>query len=204
MSAADRRTNERGRASRATVLAHATAAASVDGLEGLTLGALAATSGMSKSGLVTLFGSKVELQLAVLEHARGVFASAMNERYGRGPRATARPRTWQWVEAWMSYERDGVFPGGCFLTSVSVEFATRPGRVHDRIVDLGHEWLGVLAAAAAEDVGDGLLPEDTDPQQVAFGLRGVFLVTNWAWKLFGDETAFARGRALAAQVLGSR
>lgn len=197
--AAERRVNERGRASRAIALSHGVASASLNGLDGVTLGVLAADIGMSKSGLITLFGTKVGLQLAILDSARAVFVDAITTRAAAlGPTGS----TFRLVEAWMRYERDGVFPGGCFLTTVSVEFATKLGPVRDRVAELGTEWLGALADAARADVADGLLPGATDPDQVAFGLRGVFLVTNWAWKLYGDDSAFDRGRTLARQVLG--
>lgn len=197
---AERRENERGRASRALALEHAVVAASRAGLDGITLGVLADDIGMSKSGLITLFGTKVGLQLAVLDCARAKFVDAITTRAAALGRT--RGRTLGLVEAWMHYERDGVFPGGCFLTAVSVEFATKPGPVRDRVVELGTEWLDALADAARADIADGRLPAGTDPEQVAFGLRGVFLVTDWAWKLYGDESAFARGRTLARQVLG--
>jgi AcrR family transcriptional regulator len=191
----------RGRSSRSAVLAAAAASASTDGLEGLTIGRLAEDVGMSKSGLVTLFGSKTELQLAVVAHAREMFTDAIRRRLAGQP--DAWPRTWRLVEAWMGYERDDVFPGGCLLTSLTVEYASRTGRVRDEIERLGREWLAGLAAAAAEDLAQGRLPAATDPEQVAFGLRAVFLATNWYWKLFGEELAFTRGRGLAAAVLGT-
>lgn len=199
-SSRGRRENERGRASRALALQHAVTAASVNGLDGVTLGVLASDIGMSKSGLITLFGTKVELQLAILDAARAVFVDAITTR--AAALGDTRGRAQRLVEAWMHYERDDVFPGGCFLTTVSVEFATRPGPVRDRVAELGTEWIRAIADAARADVADGTLPPDTDPEQVAFGLRGVFLVTNWAWKLYGDEAAFDRGRVLARQVLG--
>jgi AcrR family transcriptional regulator len=174
--------------------------ASVDGLEHVTIGRLADDVGMSKSGLVALFGGKVELQLAVIAHGRQVFTDAMTERLVR--QAGTTPQTWRLVEAWMSYERDGVFPGGCLLTALSAEYGSRAGPVHDRVVELGREWLTVLADAGRTDQQTGQLPADADPDQIAFSLRAVFLVTNWHWKLFGDDTAFQRGRALAAAILG--
>jgi AcrR family transcriptional regulator len=196
-----RRPTQRGLNSRAHVLTTATAVASCEGLEHVTIGRLANEVGMSKSGLVTLFGDKVNLQLAIIAHGRQVFVDAMTERLARQPETL--PRTWQIVEAWMSYERDGVFPGGCLLTALSAEYAARTGPVRETIEQMGREWLTTLAEAARSDRAAGHLPSSADPDQIAFDIRAIFLATNWHWKLFGDDNSFERGRALAATVLGS-
>jgi AcrR family transcriptional regulator len=197
-----RRPTDRGRASRTLVLGAATTMASCEGLEHVTIGRLATDVGMSKSGLVTLFGDKAALYLAVIDHARHLFADAITQRLARQPETD--PQTWRLVEAWMSYERDGVFPGGCFLTALSSEYASRTGPVRDRVEQLGREWLTTLADAARTDQKAKRLSRGLDPDQVAFGLRAVFMATNWHWKIFGSDDAFDRGRALAVTVLGGR
>jgi len=196
-----RRPTARGRVSRALVLTSATNMASREGLENVTIGRLATDVGMSKSGLVTLFGDKIDLQLAVIAHGRQVFIDAITERLDRQP--SELPQTWRFVTAWMSYEHDGVFPGGCLLTALSAEYAGRTGGpVRDTVERMGREWLAALADAARTDQAAGHLPPTVDPDQIAFSLRAVFLVTNWHWKLFGDPESFERGRALAATILG--
>lgn len=154
-------------------MATATEIASLDGLEHVTIGRLANDVGMSKSGLVTLFGHKVALQLAIVEHGRQVFVDAMSERLARQPEMT--PRAWRLNEAWMSYERDRVFPGGCLLTALSAEYASRTGPVRDRIEEMSREWLTVLADAVRADQKSGDHPAGADPDQIAFGMRAVLL-----------------------------
>jgi AcrR family transcriptional regulator len=192
--------SSRGEASRAAVLAAAVAAASTGGLESLTIGTLATQLGRSKSGLVTLFGSKTSLQLAVVGEGRRVFGLAIGQRLACQP--TGWPQTWRLVEAWMACEHDGVFPGGCLLCSLSMEYASRSGPVRDAVGRLSQEWLTTLATAAKRDTARGLLPSGTDPGQVAFGMRAVFLATTWQWKLLGEAAAFTHGRTLATAVLG--
>ena len=108
--------------------------ASLEGLEGLTIGRLADELGMSKSGLFAHFGSKEELQLATIEAAsqryiREIFTPALREPRGY-------PRLVAICESWLSYIRRGVFPGGCFFAAASFEFDSRPGpvqRAHPRV-----------------------------------------------------------------------
>ncbi|MGL4176129.1 MAG: TetR/AcrR family transcriptional regulator [Dermatophilaceae bacterium] len=194
------RPNARGRASRRAVLDHAARLATVEGLERLSIGMLAADLGMSKSGLFALFRSKTELQLATLRHSREMFRAEVEPALSRAPAGC--PRAWAAVEAWMDYELRGVFPGGCFLSAASAEFDSRPGPVRDLLQEFAREWLAELAELVRGDIEDHLLGDDLEPDQAAFGLRAVFLMTNWHWKLLDDEAAFDRGRELAARVLG--
>ena len=57
----------RGERARAQVLEHATAIASTDGLEGLTIGRVATDAGVGKGNIQVLFGDKETLQLATLD-----------------------------------------------------------------------------------------------------------------------------------------
>src|SRR5258707_12120732 len=63
----------KGEGTRQTILETAVDIASVEGLEGLTIGQLATKLSMSKSGLFAHFGSKEELQLATVDAARTIF-----------------------------------------------------------------------------------------------------------------------------------
>src|ERR1700724_2521010 len=72
-SGGQRRTRADGERPRATILRAAASLATVDGLEGLSIGHLAAAIGMTKSGLYAHFGSKQELQLATVEEAARIF-----------------------------------------------------------------------------------------------------------------------------------
>jgi AcrR family transcriptional regulator len=56
----------KGRQTRAAILDAALALASHSGLEGLSIGALAEVTGMSKSGVFAHFGSREELQISVV------------------------------------------------------------------------------------------------------------------------------------------
>jgi AcrR family transcriptional regulator len=189
-----------GQATRDLILEHAARSATVNGLDGLTIGKLAGELKLSKSGVFTLFGSKTDLQLATLERGRAIFVREIMAGIDAAP--TTWPRTWATVEAWMSYEKRGVFPGGCFLTNASSEFDSREGPVRDRLRELAREWLETLAETTRADQQAGLLDAGLDPVQVAFELRAAFLATNWMWKLLDDPAAFVNGRALAARTLG--
>ena len=63
----------KGEQTRTAIVAQSLDLASVVGLNGLSIGALAEHTGMSKSGLFAHFGSKEALQLAVLDAAEERF-----------------------------------------------------------------------------------------------------------------------------------
>src|SRR5215471_9581140 len=137
----------RGLRTRRAILRKAVNIASVEGLEGLTIGKLASALGISKSGLFAHFGSKEDLQCAVVDEAREIFAEIV-VRPAAQFQGLRRLRSL--CENWIAYGEDRVFPGGCFFSAASLEFDDRPGRVRDRIVGPMQRWLGNLEQTARE------------------------------------------------------
>jgi len=173
--------------------------ASVAGLEGLTIGRLAERLGMSKSGLAGRFGSKEQLQLATLDLAVDMFRATVYEPAAGEPAGLARLSAI--CDRWIGYLGEPCFPGGCFLTTASVEFDAREGPVHDAVERAMNRWLRVLEAEAATAVAAGELASDTDPAEVAFTINALAVGTNCDYQLRGDARALERGRRAMAGVL---
>jgi len=164
----------------------------VEGLEGLTIGRLAAETGMSKSGLFAHFGSKADLQLATIDAARAIFIEKVI-----GPALEAKKgvqRLRRLCEIWFDYAQNHVFKGGCFFAAASAEFDSRPGPVRDRIAEIMKEWLEVLRRAVVEAQEVGQFDRKVDAVQLAFEINALEIGANWALQLFGDKQAFARAR----------
>ena len=147
---------------RAAVIEAATHRASVEGLEGLTIGALADEVEMRKSSVFSLFGSKEDLQLATLDSAvesfrREVWSPVADLDPGL-------PRLLALCDTWLDYHRREVMPGGCFLTTATVEFDARPGPLRDAIAETMKRWLKVLEHEATAAIEAGDLPADLTPQ----------------------------------------
>jgi AcrR family transcriptional regulator len=177
---------------RAAILERAVDLASIDGLEGLTIGRLAGDLGMSKSGLFGHFGSKEELQLATIGEAstrfvREVVEPALGEPEGE-------PRLRALCGGFIDYLERGVFAGGCFFGAASIEFDDRPGPVGDRVREAVGAWIAHLEgqAAAAGAV---------DPKLLAFELQALAQGANSAFRLFGDPETFARARKAIDAVI---
>jgi AcrR family transcriptional regulator len=125
-----RRQRSDGLRSRAAILREAARLATVEGIEGLSIGDLAEAVGMSKSGLFAHFRSKEELQLATIETADTIFQAEVVD-----PALTIGPglgRLRALCEAFLLHLENGVFPGGCFFASVAAEIDTHPGPGPDR------------------------------------------------------------------------
>lgn len=142
--------------------------ASVIGLEGLTIGRLATDLRMSKSGLIGRFGNKETLQRATLAAAIDRFTAAVWATAAAEP--AGLPRLEAIIEAWITHLADGTFPGGCFITTASVEYDARPGPLRDDIAAAAERWLATLQADAAEAVRAGDLSSDRSPADVALEL----------------------------------
>jgi AcrR family transcriptional regulator len=173
--------------------------ASVEGLEGVTIGRLASDLEMSKAGVIGHFGTKEVLQLSAIAEANRIFAREVWR-----PNAHLEPglaRLEALCESWIGYLERGVFPGGCFITAASSEFDGRPGLVRDAVRESALLWRRTLAdeARAAREAGE--LRKSADPELVAFQIGAIALATNEAIQLLGDESAGAKARAAMREVL---
>lgn len=169
---------------RDAILRRAALITTVDGLEGVTIGRLAADLEMSKSGVIGQFGSKEELQLATLEVILGDF-----ERRVWDPVQHLEPgltRLLAICASWVDYEEHPEFDGGCAVAQVSFEFDGRPGRVHDALAKNLRRWRRMLVREIQVAVDAGDLAADTDPQQVAFSLDALASGMNTARLLHGE------------------
>jgi AcrR family transcriptional regulator len=177
---------------RAAVAGTAVDRASVEGLEGLTIGGLAGEVAMRKSTVFSLFGSKEALQRATLDAAVEHFT---NEVWGPvADRPPGLARLLALCDSWLAYHERETLPGGCFLTTATVEFDARPGALRDAVRAVMKRWLGVLEREAALAVEAGELPGDTDPADVAFQLNALAAAASYGYQLWRDPEVFARAR----------
>ena len=138
----------RGDVTRHTVARAAARAATVEGLDSITVGGLAAITGVSKSGILTVFGTREAIQIAAVAEARRLYQEwvvlpAWDESAGA-------ERLTSLIEHWVAYTKADVFPGGCFVAATSVEFGHRDGPVAESVQRLKREWLD-LSGSGAED-----------------------------------------------------
>jgi AcrR family transcriptional regulator len=174
--------------------------ASVEGLEGLTIGGLAGEVEMRKSSVFSLFGSKEELQLATLEAAIDQFRDEVWGPVADQP--PGRARLLALCDSWLGYHQRESLPGGCFLTTATVEFDARPGPLRDGVAAVMKHWLGVLEREAARAVDADELPPGTDPADVAFQLNALAAAASYGFQLWRDPEVFTRARRSMRQALG--
>ena len=178
--------------SRQMILEAAAMLATVEGLDGLSIGRLAEHVGMSKSGLYAHFASKEALQLATIETAQEIFDDAVVR-----PTASIEDpidRLLAICEAYIAHVESRVFPGGCFFAAVAAEFDTHPGAVRARIMGVIDEWSATLLGPLQEAQAQGLLAASEDPEQIAFEVNAYLLLGNMAFVLSQDSAVFERAR----------
>jgi len=179
----------KGEQTRAAILDRAVDLASVEGLEGLTIGRLASDLRMSKSGLFRHFGSKQDLQLATVGAARDRFVAMVLQPASAAP--DGAPRLRAMAEHYLDYLYS--FPGGCFWGATASEFDDRPGPVRDAIAASLDAWMAELVRQAT---AAGI----ADPDRYAFELYAVVMAANARWRLTGDQGAFELARAALARL----
>lgn len=191
----------KGISTRERILRRAVQLASLEGLEGVTVGRLATALGLSKAGLFAHFGSKESLQLAMLDEARRMF----EERVVRPAEESVEglPRLMTLQSNWIDYLRDATFRGGCFFASASAEFDGRPGAVRTRIAALAGRWRELLESEAHRARELGHIEASASPARLAFLLHAITLEANWAHQLLHDAECFDRAREASGSCLRS-
>ncbi|HUQ61170.1 TetR/AcrR family transcriptional regulator [Lentzea sp.] len=184
---------------RQRILDRSLAIASAEGLEGLTIGRLAAELGMSKAGLLGHFGTKEALQLAVVDQAAEVFQREVPRKVKQMPSGLTRLKAV--TEAWVSYLERNVLPGGCFFTAATAEFDGRSGPVRDALAGMNALWRRDLRIHIRRAVSDGELPGDADVDQLIYEILGVMLALNHFLQLERDAAAPRRARQALERLL---
>jgi AcrR family transcriptional regulator len=185
------RTRSDGRRTREKILVAAAQLATVEGIDGLSIGRLAEHIGMSKSGLFAHFGSKEELQLAAVATAEEIFADDVVKPALAQPPGLTRLESL--CENFLSHVGRRVFPGGCFFSSVAAELDTRPGPVRERVIGIARGWLDLLTDSVSQAQKQGELNATLDASQLAFELDALLAFGNSLFLMDADK-ALARAR----------
>ena len=191
---------KKGELTRVAILDAALLISSRDGLEGITIGLLAETLGMSKSGVFAHFGSREDLQIAVLKAYERRFIDAVlipNLKEKRGlPRLTAIVDAWL---DWSAYEA----ANGCIWISGATEYDDRPGAVREELVAMVHAWQREITRAITQSVDVGHLHTGIDAEQLVSEIYGVILVLHHDGRLLKSPNAQRRARQSLERLIQS-
>jgi AcrR family transcriptional regulator len=188
-----RRQRADGVRSREKILRAAASLATIDGLEGLSIGSLAEHIGMSKSGLYAHFRSKEQLQLETIDTALDILNTLVVEPAQAPDSPLERLRTL--YDRFLDYVEQRVFPGGCFFASAESELGMRDGPVKERIAELQHAWIAHVEELVRAAQAAGELSADDDPAQVAFELDAYGMMGNVGFVLHDDPAYLDHARA---------
>jgi AcrR family transcriptional regulator len=195
-----RRPRAGGERTRGAILRAAASLATVDGLEGLSIGNLAAAIGMSKSGLYAHFGSKQELQLATVAEAGRIFADEVVAPALAAPAGLAQLAAV--CEAFFEHLQRRTFPGGCFFAGAALEMGTRPGPVKEAVAGFQSGFVDLIKGFVATAIEQGELPAGEDPERLAFELNGIILAADTNFVLHDDPAVLALARQVVRRRLG--
>jgi AcrR family transcriptional regulator len=190
----------KGDQTRAAILEAALAAASRDGLEGLTIGTLADQMQMSKSGVFAHFGSREDLQLAVLHEYVRRFVDEVLRPAVRKPRGL--PRLQAILDRWVAFLAREL-QRGCIMIAGAIEYDDRPGPQHDAMVAIIAGWKAELLKAIRQAVAEGHLAADVDAQQMVFEIYGLMLAMHQDARLLRSADSARRARAGLARLLAA-
>jgi len=183
---------QKGQQTRAAILDAALGLASSMGLEGLSIGALAEVTQMSKSGVFAHFGSREELQISVVREYHSKFEEEVFRPALAAPRGLPRLRALfdRWLRR-VSLEIDS----GCIYISGAVEFDDRPGPMRDALVTMVQTWQQALDRAIRAAMDEGHLRAETDVGQLLFEIHGLILALHHDARFLRHAGAEERARA---------
>ena len=176
----------KGVATRGAIIDRAIGLVRKQGFEGLSIGGVAQAAAMSKSGVFAHFGSREDLQLAVLDAVAEDFSQQVLAQAFHQPRGVQRLRAI--LAGWM----DWTHGAGCPMIAAVIEYDDRPGTIRDRVVQWQRRLREALTRAVQLAIETGELRADTDPAQFAFEMFGVVLVLHHDTRLFGGTDAIVR------------
>lgn len=185
----------------AAILDTALEMAASDGLESLTIGEVAKRLGLSKSGVFSRIGSREALQKAVIEEydrrfLQDVFVPAMREPRGL-PRLNAIMRLW------LQRARDVEIRTGCLYCAGAFEYDDRDGPLRDLLLDGTMRWRAALKRTVMQAIEAGHLDADTDAEQLAYELDGLFVALMREARFVRDPRAADRAWAAYERLIAS-
>jgi AcrR family transcriptional regulator len=196
----DRKQRADGERTREAIVREAVSLATVDGLEGLSVGNLASALDMSKSGVYAHFGSKRDLQLATVDEAGRIFRAEVIE-----PALAAEAGLGQLVavcDAFFDHLERRTFPGGCFFAGAALEMGTRPGPVKEQIAAFQSGFTALIRQFVVTALEQLELPADEDPDALTFELNGIILAANTSFVLRQDPAALTMAKHIVRRRLG--
>lgn len=189
---------QKGQQTKQAIVDAALGLAAQIGIEGLSIGALAEVTQMSKSGVFAHFGSREELQISVIREyyarfADEVFFPAMDQPRGL-------PRVQALFSNWMTRVAVEI-QSGCIFISGAVEFDDRPGPVRDALASSVKTWLNALYRAVVQAKAEGHLNADADEAQMAFEIHGLILATHYEARFLKNPGATGRAETGFKNIL---
>ena len=172
-----------------------------EGLSGVTLGRLADDVGMSKSGVFAHFRSKVDVQLALLDHTSKLAGPCVLEPAMREPPGLGRLNAF--IENWFGWAPRAGLPGGCPIAAAMFELDDMDGPLRDKVLLMERELRAMIGVLVGEAITTGELRADVDVEQLVWELCGIYLGHHVASRFVRDPTADARSR-IAVQALLER
>ena len=189
-----------GERTREAIVREAVSLATIDGLEGLSIGDLASALDMSKSGIYAHFGSKQDLQLATVDEAARIFEADVIQ-----PALDAAPGLAQLValcDAFFDHLKRHTFPGGCFFAGAVLEMGTRPGPVKEQIAAFQSGFSGLIREFIVTALEQHELPTEEDPDELTFELNGIILAANANFVLRDDPAVLGTAKNIVRRRLG--
>jgi len=190
----------KGDQTRAAIVDAALAMASREGLEGLTIGTLADQMQMSKSGVFAHFGSREDLQLAVLKEYVQRFVAEVLKPAVKKPRGL--PRLEAILDRWVAFLAREI-TRGCIMIAGAVEYDDRPGPQRDQMVAIITGWKAELLKAIRQAVAEGHLRPDVDANQMVFEVYGLMLAMHQDARLLRSADSARRARTGLARLIAA-
>ena len=191
---------KKGAQTKNSIIEAALAIASKSGLEGLTIGNIAEAVKMSKSGVFAHFGSREELQVAVVREYYQRFQDLIFSPALLKPKGL--PRLNYMIQSWIKMSI-GDDSSSCFFIAGAVEFDDQPGIVRDELVRSVEDWRSAIRRAIKESIAAGHLKKSINVDTLLFQLYSIALGVHHDSRFLDNPKCLTNANKLIKDILSS-
>lgn len=184
---------------RAAIVGAALDLAAAEGLEAITLQAVADRVGLSKSGVFSRVGSREALQIAVIEEFGRRFIADVFVPSMQFPKGL--PRLNEIMRRWIVRTRDVEATQGCIFTAGAFELDDKDGPLREFLLGEVTRWRAAVRRTVLQAIEQGHLLPDTDPEQLVAEMYSLAMGLLHDTRFLRDSRAAERAQLTWARLL---
>ena len=175
--------------------------ASTEGLCKITFGSVARHASLSKGGVVAHFSHMSDLKRSILDLALDLWSRTCLS--GETDVGSGLPSLIRYLNVWIGWTRRAGLPGSCPIAQAVVELSFLPGPVREAAAAAESVWRQTLIMLIRNAIDKRHLLRDTDVNQLAWDLLGIYLSHHVSSHSLRDPDADRKAQFSVKRIVAS-